>query len=298
MLGQQIVGALLDLGVNVRMIVRGGEDHSGIGRLSTDIARGASVVDADLSDLSSLERAADGVDIIVSAVQGGPDIIIDGQLALAKAGLATGVSRIFPSDFAVDFRHLNDDEHLFFSWRRRAHAAIRAIALPQTNIFNGGFTEMLFQPFFGLIDWENRRVNHWGDADQLYDFTTTADTARFLAAAVVNDTQSDGGLEIAGDTVSPRNLQDIAARVTGNAFELRALGGIVELDAEIAQRQASAPSDPMAWAALQYHRAMASGRGKLHLIANAQYPTLTPTSVLGFCESKRSDTNILPQVAT
>jgi uncharacterized protein YbjT (DUF2867 family) len=286
MLGQQIVGALLDEHAVVRMMVRGGKDHPSIHELSKYVARGAVIVDAELSDPRSLQRAVEGVNVVVSSLQGGSDVIINGQLALATAGLAEGVSRIFPSDFAVDFRNLDDAEHLFFSWRRRADAAIATIGLPQTNVFNGAFTEMLFAPFFGLIDWEDRTINYWGDADQSYDFTTTADTALYVAAAVMDKEQVDGALSIAGDTVSPRTLREIASHVSGHPFVLRTLGDIGALDDEIAKRQAASPHDPMPWAALQYHRAMATGRGKLKDIANARYPSINATSVLAMCETR------------
>ena len=55
----------------------------------------------DLADAPSLDRATDGVDVIISAVQGGPDFIVKGQVALAEAGKRNGVPRILPSDFGL-----------------------------------------------------------------------------------------------------------------------------------------------------------------------------------------------------
>ena len=69
-------------------------------------ARGAEVIEGDLADLASLDRATEGVDVIVFAVQGGPDVIVDGQVALAEAGKRNGVRRILPSDFALDLLEL------------------------------------------------------------------------------------------------------------------------------------------------------------------------------------------------
>ena len=55
--------------------------------------RGAELVVGDLGDTASLSRATDGVDVIVSAVQGGNDVIIDGQVALAEAGRREPISK-------------------------------------------------------------------------------------------------------------------------------------------------------------------------------------------------------------
>ncbi|MBX9651159.1 MAG: NmrA family NAD(P)-binding protein [Xanthobacteraceae bacterium] len=60
------------------------------------VTAGAELIEGDLADHASLDRATQGVDVIVSAVQGGPDVMVDGQVALAEAGKRNGVRRILP----------------------------------------------------------------------------------------------------------------------------------------------------------------------------------------------------------
>ena len=261
MMGRKIAAALQARGAAPRLMARGGAAHPKAAALASLVAQGAVIVDADVSDPESLGRAVDGVDVIVSALQGGPEVIVDGQRALAEAGLKVGVERIFPSDFSVDFRRIADEEHVFLGWRRQGDAAIAVVGLPQTNTFNGAFTDMLLEPFLGLIDWDKDQVAFWGDADQPYDFTTTNDTAAYVAAAALDPNVPVGGFEIVGEAAGPRQLAAIAGRVTGRPFALHPLGSLDDLDAEIARRQQSAPDNPIAWAGLQYHRAMATGRG-------------------------------------
>jgi hypothetical protein len=80
--------------------------------------------------------------------------------------------------------------------------------------------------------------------------------------------------------------------VIGGPFALDRLGSLEDLDAEIARRQADAPDDPMVWAGLQYHSAMASGRGKLKDISNVRYPEVQPTSIADFLSRTRAYSNV------
>jgi uncharacterized protein YbjT (DUF2867 family) len=258
-LGGQILDALVARGGDVRVLLRGGDDHP----KAKAIQGKAEIIAGDLNDAASLDAATRGVQTIVSAVQGGPDVIIAGQVALAKAGLNNGATRILPSDFSVALNGVSPERHLFLGWRAEADRQIAALGLAQINVLNGAFMEMLLQPFFGLLDVENGVVAYWGDADQLYDFTATPDVAAAVAAVALDEGVKPGAFMIAGDTKSPRELSALASSVYGRPFALKANGSLADLDAEIARRQAQDPQDPMAWAGLQYHRLMATGEGKL-----------------------------------
>lgn len=51
----------------------------------------------------ALERACDGIDVVVSAVQGMREVIVDVQARLLHAAERAGVKRMIPSDYALDF---------------------------------------------------------------------------------------------------------------------------------------------------------------------------------------------------
>lgn len=95
--------------------------------------------------------------MIVSAVQGGPDVITDCQIALATAGKRNGVRRILPSEFALDLFKATLGEHPAFDARRNPDEAIAAIGLEQVNILQGGFIE-LFKPGVGAIDLDKGTI--------------------------------------------------------------------------------------------------------------------------------------------
>ena len=105
MLGNQIATHLLDQSdVDVRLLLRAAvpPDPVKAQAIETLVNRGAGVVLGDVNDPPSLEAATAGVDVVVSALKGGPDIILDGQIALAQAAAGHGVRRFLPSDFAID----------------------------------------------------------------------------------------------------------------------------------------------------------------------------------------------------
>ena len=86
MLGSQIAHHLLNQPeARLRLLVRGGDAAKKRAALDPLLTRGAEIIEGDLADRASLDRATQGVEVIVSAVQGGPDVIIDGQVALAEA---------------------------------------------------------------------------------------------------------------------------------------------------------------------------------------------------------------------
>src|SRR5262245_47396953 len=66
-------------------------------------ATGAELMTADVSDEASLARACEGVDVVVSALQGPRETIVDGQARLLRGAEKAGVTRMIPSDFSVDF---------------------------------------------------------------------------------------------------------------------------------------------------------------------------------------------------
>ena len=282
--GRLITSEVARTGARTRAGLRGGSAH----KLAGELLRidGVEIVDLDLTRPDTLHRALEGVDVVVSAVQGGPDILIDGQVALASAALVAGAKRIFPSDFAVDFSAIPPKDHLFFSWRRLGQQAIAATGLAQTNTYNGAFAEVLLpHSGFDLLNQEDSRVHYWGSSTQAYDFTATADVARFVAAATQDPNAPEGPLRVAGDARTPAQIADIATRISGREFLPMPLGTLDELSNEIDRRHEKDPQDPMAWVGLQYVRSMASGAGKLNDTHNHLYPTVVPKTVEEFLRS-------------
>jgi uncharacterized protein YbjT (DUF2867 family) len=202
MLGGRIAHHLLDRPATaVRLLVRSGGPTDPVKKeaLARLEERGAVVVDGDVTDPASLDAATDGVDVVVSALQGGPDTIIDGQVALARAAQCNGARRILPSDFAADLFAAPPGQHPFFDWRRAADEAIAETGLEHVHVLNGAFLDGFAA---SLVDHETRTVTYWGTGDELIEATTVDDTARYTARAALDRDLSSGTFGIVGERLS------------------------------------------------------------------------------------------------
>ena len=108
--------------------------------------------------------------------RGGPDVIVDGQVALAIAGKRNGVRRIVPSDYALDLFRATPGEHAAFDARRAADERIAALGLEQVNVLQGAFMEM-FLPGRGAIDFDRGTIGFFGDGQRPVEVTSVEDTA-------------------------------------------------------------------------------------------------------------------------
>lgn len=88
MLGNRVAAHLLDQpDVALRLLLRqtARVDADKAQAIDALVARGAVVAVGDVTDPASLDAATAGVDVVVSALQGGPNVIVEGQVALAEA---------------------------------------------------------------------------------------------------------------------------------------------------------------------------------------------------------------------
>lgn len=280
-LGARIAEELLRRGAPVRALTRGGKTTR---RLEALRPPGAEITPVDFSDPAGLTRAVEGAAVVVSAVSGLRDVVVEAQGRLLAAAVRGGVPRFIPSDFAIDFTKLprgsNRNLDLRDEFRRRIdEAPIRA-----TSILNGAFMDMLTgtAPF---ILFRFRRVLCWGDPDQSMDWTTIADTARFTAAAALDPT-TPRYLRIAGEELSARGLAELMTELTGRRHGILRPGGLAMLGVMIRMTRAFSPDRGTlypAWQGMQYMHNMYSGVPKFERLDNDRYamPWTKARDVLG-----------------
>ena len=262
----------------VRLLVR--DAAAKRAQLEPLLKQGAELVEGDLTDRDALDRATHGVDVIVSAVQGGPDVIVDGQVALAEAGKQNGVRRILPSDYALDLFETTPGEHPMFDLRRTADAHIAALGLEQVNILQGAFMN-LFLPGMGAIDLDAGTVTFWGDGGQPIEATTVEDTARMTARVALDPSVASGKFAFAGDHVSFQGAAAIIEAHTGRTLERRSLGSEADLRAAMAEAQKDA-ANPYGAVMLAYLLYMLNGQTALSNLQNDRYPDVTFESFADF----------------
>ena len=276
-LGFRIAQALLRRGAVVRALVRPGSTKPEVAALRE---LGAEIVEIDFSSVTALTITCAGAACVVSALSGLRDVIVDGQKRLLDAAVAAGVPRFIPSDYSIDYTRLPNGSNRNLDLRREFNQRLDQAPIQATSILNGMFTDLLTGQapvvLFGL-----KRVLYYGDADQPLDFTTTANTAEFTAAAAL-DPRTPRYLRVAGEVATVRGLQAAASAATGEPFKLLRVGPLGVLGAMIKVTKALMPASNDVfppWQGMQYLHNMFTGLPKLAPLDNARYPDIRWTSV-------------------
>lgn len=281
-LGTLISAAVLARGFGLRVLVRAASR----GKVAALEAAGAEVVVGELDDPVAIEAAMAGVGTVVSALQGGPDLLVTAQLRLLRAAIAAGARRFIPSDFSLNFfaspKGANPNSDL-----RRAFAdqagPLAAGRIEVVHVLCGAFLDMrVLFGFLGAVDLRAGAVRVWGGGEQAFDVTSYADTARYVAAVATDPQPLPQVVNVAGESLTAVQLAERLTVATGRDFSVARLGSLADLDAEIGRRQHAEPTNLLAWLPLAYWRAMLNGTGKLDPIMNARYPDIRPASVVEY----------------
>lgn len=240
--------------------------------------RGAELVAGDVSDPASLDRATRGVDVVISALQGGRDVIVDGQIALARAAAANGVKRLLPSDFALDVFKATPGEHASFDLRREADELIAELDIEQINVLNGAFLEGVAMPG-AVVAFDDDAVTatFWGSGDERFEATTIDDTARYTARVALDPDAEPGKFAIAGDRISFHDIVAAHGRETGRRYEPRSRGDLDDLRAWADARAQDGDHDAELMG--RYLQYMISGQTRLENLQNDRYPDIQPRTL-------------------
>ena len=282
-LGHQIASPMLARhDCFVRALIRPG-DYQGekARRLDELRGRGLQTVEGDLLAPQTLPAACRGVDVIVSAVQGGEEVIVGGQMNLIEAADKENVPRMIPSDFSVDLYKLDHDDHASLALRKRAHEAFRGKQVKPTSVLQGTFMEVAVNPILELVDWDRRTFTYWGDGEQPCDFISTADAAKYTAAAALDDGLSGRLFRVTGDVLTMRHLHALLEEFVGRKLEAQHAGSVEDLRRIIDERKRQDPADQYAYL-FEYVWTMVSGKGKLHPLDNDRYPDIWPMTMREF----------------
>ena len=281
MLGSRIAHHLLRQDeVEVRLLVRDGSgaDPRRAAALQPLLDAGATSTAGDLAAPATLDAATRGVDVVVSAVQGSRDVVVDGQRALARAAAQNGARRFLPSDFALDVFKATRGELMSYDLRAEAGALIEATGLQTVHVLNGAFLDMFVEPR-GLLelDRSSDTATYWGDGDEEWEATTVDDTARYTALAATDPELPAGKLAVAAERLSAARMIEEHERREGRRFTRVSRGSLSDLRQWAAQERETDPSS-MAATVSGYLVYMLSGQTALENLQNARYPQVRPTT--------------------
>jgi uncharacterized protein YbjT (DUF2867 family) len=275
-LGGMIAHALLERGAKLRVLVRAASRA----KLNPQVA-------AQVEITEDAATAFNGIETVVSAVQGGPETIIATQLGWLAAARKAGVKRFIPSDYSYNLFGLAEGENFNSDWRREfaRQAAEQAGPVEVVHIMNGAFLDrgVLFG-FLGAFDLEKSEAYLWGDGKEKMEFTTYQDTASYVAEVALADGPMPREFFVAGDSLTFHELVNATAKGLGRPIAVKKLGTLEDLSAELTRRLQKEPSNMFAWLPLMYWRAMLSGKGKLGPLMNAKFPAIHPIGVQEYAE--------------
>jgi uncharacterized protein YbjT (DUF2867 family) len=276
MLGNQIATHLLaqdDVAVRLLLRTPAPSDPAKAKSVDALATRGAAVVLGDVADPASLLAATAGVDVVVSALQGGPEIIIDGQVALAHAAVSNGVRRFVPSDFAIDLFAAPEGAPQF-DMRRTADEQIEALPLEVVHVLNGAFMDMMLDPSTpGLIDLTRDTVMLWGTGDEPFDLTTVDDTARFTARVATDPADLSGVRYLSGSRSTFNQIIAETEQLTGTTLTRTVLGSADDL-----RRITASADDPWSVVPQWYFLSMLTVP-PFPRTENDRYPDAHPTTL-------------------
>lgn len=238
----------------------------------------------DVTAASEAERTAavQGAWAVVSTLQGGPEVIIDAQLALLRAARAAGARRFIPSDYSYDVFALPPGLNINSDWRRTLGERARSEVTDSfevVHVLQGIFTDRAVLEFLGALDAEQGVLRYWGDGRTPIDWTTWEDTARFTAAAALDERKLPERLGVVGERMDMLTFADTWEAVHKKTMARQCLGSLDELERETRRRQAAEPQNVLAWLPLMYARGMYGGQALIGAMHNALFPQIRAETV-------------------
>ena len=189
-----------------------------------------------------------------------------------------GSQRFIPSDYSVDYRKLDYGDNDNLDMRKEVFEYLQQSGLEYTLILNGAFMDNIGTPYAAQFDLDNGVFQYWGDGETPLDYTTTDDTAKYVAEAVSDQNLANTALEVVGEVLSNKQLVAAYQDATGKKLQEKQLGSVEDLKAWIEQKKPSANS-PVEYIPQQYEYVMVSGKGKLDNIQNSRYPNIKPLTL-------------------
>ncbi|MVN91286.1 NmrA family NAD(P)-binding protein [Mucilaginibacter aquatilis] len=275
-LGELICHELINKGAFVKALVRVESQSEKIEKLN---ASGVDVIIVNYDDSSQLSAACEGADCVISALAGLRDVIVTAQTHLLNAAVQAGVPRFIPSDFCTDYTQLPKGANRNFDLRKEFRSILDDTYINATSIFNGAFSYVL-KYGIPVFDTKSKTVTCPNSKENWkIDFTTVADTAKFTAAAALDDlTPRD--LRIASFQLSPLDFTLLGEQLCGSPFMLQHQGTMEQFSENI-DRLRAADTDGETqlypqWQQMQYLYSMFSAQNTS--LDNDRYPEIIWTS--------------------
>lgn len=204
----------------IRALVRATSRPESLERLRS---LGAELVEGDLQDRASLDKACAGVEAVISSASSISSRVgsyiatvdLEGQRNLIGAAKGAGVERFVFVSFSSN---LTTDSPLNRA-KRTIEAEVQASGLGYTIIRSSFFMEYWLSPLIG-VDYPNRKAMIFGAGENAISWITIGDVAEAAAIAADAAAAKDQVIDIGGpEALSPNEALRQFEAVIGAPFE-------------------------------------------------------------------------------
>lgn len=254
-------------------------------------------------DIPALESAVRGVEAIICAYAGMPELALEGQLLLLRAAERAGVTRFLAASWNYDWRNLNlGDEEVYDAYIAfHSHVSISS-SIKTLHVLTGVLAEVFFgvhleQGFTPKDDgvWEpnsaEKSVDVYGTGHEPWCFTTEADAGAFAVEAVTGPDAEEGGfVTLYSFRKSIREVVRVYERVRpGKTVSVNMKGSMEELERKALAEKKRCGRERW-W---EYHRLFfqlytITGKWDLVKLDLDKFPGARPTSLEMFLKDNPS----------
>lgn len=145
------------------------------------------IFQGDAIDTEKIRPFVHGCDVVVCCYLGDDNVMIEGQKVLIDLAEEENIPRYVASDWSLDWTKLEMGE-LF---AKQSCQVVKAYldgkkSIEGVHILIGGFTDVVFAPFFRIWDSENRTFSYWGSGNEVWECTTYLNSAQYTAAVCLD----------------------------------------------------------------------------------------------------------------
>ncbi|KAH0348606.1 NAD(P)-binding protein, partial [Aureobasidium melanogenum] len=201
-------------------------------------------------DIAALEQACAGVDAVICAYAGIPELHLEGQLLLLRAAERAGVTRFLAASHNNDWRKVAMGEVPVYDPARMFHVqAALTSTIKALHIFSGTFVDVLFggqgqgnfTPEVGGV-WDSRtdppQLHVWGSGLEKWCLTTEEDGGKWAVDLVTSDNAGNGGfVSLCSMELSLMELKDTYERLRGKEVQIIRRGTIDDLEKTVEEKK-------------------------------------------------------------
>ena len=284
--GSFVTKALLNKQAHVSILVRK-ESESKANKLKE---LGAHLVHGDVSSSTEEEliQALNGVEVIVSTLSGGPEIVFDGQIKLLEAAKKAGVKKFIPSAFGVDINKLDFGDVLIVDPKKKFAIELVNSGLEYVQIHTGIFAAYAASPtFLYNYDKETNTAKYEGDLNVPVEITDLEDVGKFTAEAALRHDIKNRDIVVKGDTLT---VKEIAHLVYGDQVFLEQVQNTEGLKKSIDERlqKGLQPQDFFPLIIDQLRWVVFTQKGRFNHVDNSLFPNVHPKTFKEYLASQTS----------